>query len=105
MSKGQNNEGTTQMSEAWSILLGAMSERSTLNCMRAPMPPEPPRGRQTYKYNVGDTVQSSGVGPLKKGVRIKIVERYKQNGYCYYRDENNSVHREKDIEPLAPTAV
>lgn len=63
--------------------------------------PEIPRGNQFFKYEVGQTVESTGVGPIREGIKIKIVERYMQHGYAYYRAENNQVHRDKDIRPVS----
>ena len=45
-----------------------------------------------FSYNEGEEVFS-----LVYGGKIKIVDRYKENGYNYYRDEKNRIHREKDL--------
>jgi hypothetical protein len=63
--------------------------------------PEIPKGNQFFKYEVGQTVESTGVGPIREGIKIRIVERYMQHGYAYYRGENNQVHRDKDIRPMS----
>lgn len=78
-------------------LFGVLSERSTLACMNAPAPPPEPKGKQTYRFKVGDVATGSGLGPLKAGVQVKIVERWKQHGYCYYKVESGQVHRDKDL--------
>jgi len=63
--------------------------------------PEIPKGKEQFLYNVGETVESSGIGPLKEGVKVKIVERYMQHGYAYYVAENGQTHRTKDLRPVS----
>lgn len=79
------------------VLRAIVSERSTVSCMNAPAPPPIQKGKQNYRFKVGDTAISSGAGPIKAGVEIKIIERYKQHGYAYYVDDKNRVHRDKDL--------
>ncbi len=79
-------------------LLGIISERSTLNTMLAPNPPAIEKGKQNYLFKVGKTYTATGNGSLKKGIKVTIKERYKQNGFCYYVGDNNMVHRQKDLE-------
>jgi hypothetical protein len=59
--------------------------------------PEIPRGHQTQKFKIGQTVFASGVGSLKRGTKITITDCYEQHGYWYYVGENDQVHREKDL--------
>lgn len=59
--------------------------------------PAIPVGKETQLYQVGETHTCSPFGLLKAGIPFKIVEAYQQNGYWYYRDESNMVHRTKDI--------
>ena len=51
-----------------------------------------------YKFKVGDTVFCSGTGIYGKGTSVTITELYSQNGWNYYKDSTNVVHREKDLE-------
>jgi len=90
------------MNESIAQFWGLYRERNffkTLEDARRPLP-EIPKGNQRFVFSVGDTVKSSGVGPLKAGVSVKIVDRYEQHGYCYYVGDNGMVHREKDLARL-----
>lgn len=78
-------------------ILEAIRDKSAVECLFAPMPPEIARGKQVYKFEVGQTYKASGVGSLKAGTPITIVGRYKQHGFAYYKGDNGMVHREKDL--------
>lgn len=80
------------------FVLNAFRERSTIDCMNAPNPPPIPKGKQNYRFKVGKTYTTTGMGTIKKGIQVTITERYKQNGFCYYRDQNNHVHHQQDLE-------
>ena len=60
--------------------------------------PAPPRGTETFTFNVGETCYSTPTGVFKPGVSFTIVERYMQHGYAYYRDSKGVTHRTKDIQ-------
>ncbi len=72
---------------------------NTLSVMReaARGVPEIPRGHQTQKFKIGQTVSASGLGSLKIGTRITITDCYEEHGYWYYTGKNGQVHREKDL--------
>lgn len=59
--------------------------------------PEIPVGKENYAFTVGQTVLHSGLAHYKRGTVCIIVERWKQHGYCYYRDIRDLVHRQKDL--------
>ena len=59
--------------------------------------PEIPVGNESYAFAEGQTVQHSGEGRYKRGTKCKIVERWEQHGYCYYRDDKGLVNRQKDL--------
>jgi hypothetical protein len=59
--------------------------------------PPIPKGNESFRFNVGQTVISSGEGMFKKGTPFTIADRYMQHGYAYYRDTKANVHRDKDI--------
>lgn len=85
------------MKDGIGVMMNALRDRSALSCLNAPDPPEIPRGNQTFKFEIGQPVYSSGLGPVKKGIAIPIVDRYEQHGYCYYVAKNGQVHREMDL--------
>lgn len=84
--------------EGIAIVMSALRDKSTRDCMNAPAPPPIPLGKQSYKFEIGQTYLSSAISPIKEGTPIKIVDRYMQHGYCYYRDDKGMVHREKDLK-------
>lgn len=59
-----------------------------------------PEGNETYQHNAGDTVQATNTSPYKEGTTFTIKDRYMENGFAYYRDTNNRIHRNKDIKEL-----
>jgi hypothetical protein len=63
--------------------------------------PATPKGNQTFKYEVGQNVTFSELSPIR-GSGI-ILERYKQNGFCYYvcsinGSKGQTTQREKDLK-------
>ena len=52
---------------------------------QAPLPPTP-KGKEVYRFKVGQVVTATGAGQYKEGVRVKIVAREKVNGFCRYFD-------------------
>ncbi len=86
------------MTQLNDTLVSAISERSTLNAMMAPNPPKIVRGKDVYKFVVGQTVTATATSILKAGTKIVISDRYKQNGFCYYVAPNGQVHRQCDLE-------
>lgn len=78
--------------------LDFFSERSTINTMMEPNPPKIKVGKQNYQYNLGQTYEATGTGFLKKGTEVTVVDRYKENGYCYYVDLNGKTHRNGELE-------
>lgn len=65
-----------------------LARRVVLNC---------PTGAEQFAFQEGQVVKSSGLGTYKAGVPVEIKERYRQHGYCYYRDSSGIVHRQKDL--------
>ncbi len=61
-----------------------------------------PPGNETFIFDVGQEVASSAIGRYHEGTRFVITERYMHNGFAYYRDDTNGVHRTKDIVAPAP---
>jgi len=60
------------------------------------IPPTPP-GEEVLQYKIGSVVKSSGLGAYKAGIEIRIIDRWIDNGFAYYRDDAGIVHRTKDI--------
>lgn len=60
------------------------------------IPPTPP-GEEVLQYKIGSVVKASGLGSYKAGTPIRIIDRWMDNGFAYYRDEYLVVHRTKDI--------
>lgn len=95
------------MREGIAAVMEHVRNRSAIACMNAPMPADPPKGNQQFQFEVGQTVYSTGVGPLKGGIAIVVTGRYEDHGYCYYEGYAGT-HREKDLtanSPKMPTGV
>lgn len=95
------------MRDGIAAVMDHVRDRSAIACMNAPMPADPPRGNQRFQFEVGQTVYSTGVGPLKGGIAIVVTDRYEDHGYCYYEGYAGA-HREKDLTanpPKMPTGV
>ncbi len=58
-----------------------------------------------FSCEVGRAYMTSGQGTLKRGVMRTVVERYRQNGYNYYRDHQNTVHHEGDLTDVVETEL
>ena len=61
------------------------------------------KGQETFSFNVDDTVFMLS-GATRRGHGV-IIERYMQNGFCYYvieqtikREKYQSTQRQKDIQ-------
>jgi hypothetical protein len=65
--------------------------------------PPTPSGKQSYAYEVGDSVRATGKGPRVAGIAGTVADRYRENGYCYYRVRwqgskgKPTIERHKDI--------
>lgn len=59
--------------------------------------PPTPKGKEMYAFRVGQTVTASGKGAIRAGVRFKIEQREKVNGFCRYYGAG-MWHRSGDIE-------
>jgi len=42
------------------------------------------RGKEFYQFTVGQTVTTTGAGPMVAGCKVIISQRMKNNGYCQY---------------------
>jgi len=62
--------------------------------------PPTPAGNQEFQFNVWDTVEHNGKGTVRAGVRETIIDRYKENGFCYYTMENGATHRQQDLNAI-----
>lgn len=64
----------------------------------------PKRGKETYSLRKGNKVISSGNGPLKRGIKGKVLTREKNNGWNRYQVEwqggRVTFEREQDIEKV-----
>lgn len=60
------------------------------------IPPTHP-GNESFEYQIGSMVKASGLGSYRTGTPIRIIDRWIDNGFAYYRDETLIVHRTKDI--------
>lgn len=67
--------------------------------------PDTPPGNEAFTMDAGDKVESTGVGPVKAGVRGVIVSREKNNGFNRYSVKWDgwkcqSCEREQDIQKI-----
>lgn len=60
--------------------------------------PEIPVGKESFKFNIGDTATTTEFAVYKPGIQIKITDRYIQHGYAYYVDTKGKAHRNKDLK-------
>ena len=61
--------------------------------------PATPKGNQSYQFEIGEDVKFSSIAPTRGSG--KIVDRYMENGYCYYIvqvQRHRTTAREKDLE-------
>lgn len=78
------------------MLLELLSERSTLFCMKAKLPALS-SGKEQYQFEVGQTCVTTQFSTIKPGFEVNIVERYTENGYCYYVTSSGQTFRQKDL--------
>lgn len=74
-----------------------IAARSTIRTMASPPVPLVKHGDEQFVAEVGQTVKSSSLGSYKAGVEFKVVSRYREVGFCYYKDQYGVTHRNKDI--------
>lgn len=89
-------------SEAIEAVFNNFRELSTINTIKLARRTsiDTPAGLEEYAFSAPQVVQATEVSRYKKGTRIQIIERYMQNGYCYYRDDKGLVWRQRDIAPV-----
>lgn len=59
-----------------------------------------PQGDESFIYEIGDTVVSTGLGMYIEGVEIVIEDMWKTNGFVRYFGKG-STHRQQDVKSIS----